>query len=358
MNNLIRKVPENRIVKNTDSILSVLKLMDATLRKLYIVCDNIGSYIGLVSMGDIQRAIIRNIALNESIGNILRKENRVASLGDSFSEIKQLMIEFRMEFMPVLNEEKQIIGIYLWEDLFPGVVKTSKKSINLPVVIMAGGQGSRLKPLTNILPKPLIPIGEKSIIETIMDSFYEYGCEDFYISLNYKADFTQDYINKYINQENKFRTHFFIETKPLGTAGSLHLLKDKIQSTFFISNCDIIIEQDYTEILNYHKQNKNELTVVAALRHYRIPYGTIESGESGELQQLNEKPELTFKINSGLYILEPHLLAEIPTNEFFHITELIEKIIGRKGKVGVFPVPEGAWKDIGEWEEYLKYYKQ
>ncbi len=142
--------------------------------------------------------------------------------------------------------------------------------------------------------------------------------------------------------------------EPLGTAGSLYLLKGKINNTFFISNCDIIIEEDYGEIYNYHKKNQNELTIVAALKHYAIPYGTLETGDNGILQKLHEKPELVFKINSGMYILEPHLLKEIPENKIFHITKLIENIKKRGGKVGVFPVSENSWKDIGEWSAYLK----
>jgi NDP-sugar pyrophosphorylase family protein len=144
----------------------------------------------------------------------------------------------------------------------------------------------------------------------------------------------------------------------MGTAGSLSLLKNKINKTFFVSNCDIIIEQDYSEILNYHQENKNEITVVAALKNYPIPYGIIESGEFGQLLELKEKPEITFKINSGMYILEPHLLKEIPSGSFFHITQLIEKIKRRNGKIGVFPVSEKSWIDMGELDTFTKHLKQ
>ena len=142
----------------------------------------------------------------------------------------------------------------------------------------------------------------------------------------------------------------------MGTAGSMSLLKGKISETFFVTNCDILIEQDYSEILEYHKVNKNEITIVAALKHFPISYGTIETGENGKLKKLIEKPELTFKINSGMYILEPHLIDEIPVNEFFHITTLIEKVSNRGGNVGVFPVSEKSWKDVGNWSEIAAYY--
>ena len=142
----------------------------------------------------------------------------------------------------------------------------------------------------------------------------------------------------------------------MGTAGSLTLLKEIIHETFFVSNCDIIIEQDYSEILDYHREQKNLITIVAALKHYHIPYGTVETSENGRLVSLVEKPEITYKINSGMYILEPEVLNEIPENTFFHITHLIEKLLAKNEKVGVFPVSEKSWKDIGEWKEYLENY--
>ena len=215
---------------------------------------------------------------------------------------------------------------------------------------MAGGKGTRLKPLTNIIPKPLLPIGEKTILETIMDKFMDIGCSAFYLSVNYKADSIRHYFDTL--ERNNYTISYFKEDKPLGTIGSLFLLKRIINQTFFISNCDIIIEEDYSEIYKYHKANSNEITIVAALKHYPIPYGTIETGENGKLITLTEKPELTFKINSGMYILEPHLLLEIPNNSFYHITDLIEKVKKRKGQIGVFPVSEKSWKDIGNWSEY------
>jgi NDP-sugar pyrophosphorylase family protein len=199
------------------------------------------------------------------------------------------------------------------------------------------------------LPKPLIPLHEKSIIEEIIERFGEHGCQDFLISVNYKAALIEYYLK---SQNLNFNLKFFNEEQPMGTAGSLSLLKGKINETFFVSNCDILIEQDYSEILDFHQVNKNEITIVAALKHYPIAYGTIETGENGRLLKLVEKPELTFKINSGMYILEPHLLNEIPENLFFHITNLIEEILKRKGNIGVFPVSEKSWKDIGSWEEY------
>lgn len=331
------------------TILSSLKKMDEVGKKLLIVFGS-EKYIGLLSIGDIQRAIINDIDLNTPISDIIRKDYIIAKPEHSIEEVKKMMLSIRAEFMPVVSEEGKLVNVVFWEDLFGAEEIAPVNQFNLPVVIMAGGFGTRLKPLTNVLPKPLIPIGEKTMIEEIFDRFSIHGCTDFFISVNYKAELIEYYLR---NQNLPFNLDFFKENKPMGTGGSLALLKNKIKQTFIVSNCDILIEQDYFEILEYHRKNKNEITIVAALKHYPIPYGIVETGDNGQLLDLKEKPELTFKINSGMYILEPHLLSEIPEDEFFHITQLIEKVKNRSGNVGVFPVSEKSWKDVGLLSEYI-----
>jgi NDP-sugar pyrophosphorylase family protein len=249
--------------------------------------------------------------------------------------------------MPVLDNDFNLVDVIFWEDIV-GSKSFLSDVVCIPVVIMAGGKGTRLKPLTNILPKPLIPVVDKAIIEDIMDQFVKTGCHDFYISVNYKAKMVKDYLNSLNNPA--YRIHYFQEEKPLGTAGSLYLLSDKLSSTFFVTNCDIIIKQDLAEVYKYHKDNQNDITIVAALKRYQIPYGTIKSGIDGILTSLSEKPELTFKINSGVYILEPQILSLIPKDQVFHITDLISKIKRKKGRVGVFPISEKSWHDYGLFE--------
>lgn len=339
---------EEIIVAPNASLLEGLKQMDTIRKKLLLVHDGV-KYIGLISVGDIQRAIINSIDLNSPVLSVIRNDNIIAHSNSTLDDIKKLMLAIRAEFMPVISNNNELINVYFWEDLFGKKEIAPANQFNLPVVIMAGGIGARLKPLTNVLPKPLIPIGDKTIVEEIFERFGKHGCNTFYISVNYKAELIEYYL---INQKLPYAIHFFKEETPMGTAGSLSLLKGMIKKTFFVSNCDILIDQDYSEILNYHKTNNNEITLVAALKHYPIPYGTVETGENGQLINLIEKPELVFKINSGMYILEPHLLDEIPNNQFFHITQLIENIKNRNGNVGVFPVSEKSWTDIGNWEEY------
>ena len=341
---------KERTIAYNATIIEALKRMDELDKKLLIVMHG-NIFYGLVSVGDLQRAIIQNKALDTRISEVIRKNVRIASPDDDFESIKKMMFDFRMELCPVVNHKNRIVEVHCWENVFLDKELQPKRQFNLPVVIMAGGFGTRLKPLTTVLPKPLIPIGDKTIIEQIFQRFNYHGCNNFFISVNYKSELIEYYLS---SQNLPYQIDYIQEYKPNGTAGSLSLLKDKITGTFFVSNCDIIIEQDYSEILEYHYNNKNDITVVAALKHYRIPYGTIETSENGKLEKLSEKPELTFKINSGMYILEPNMLKEIPENEFFHITDLIEKVKNAGSKVGVFPISEKSWKDIGEWDEYLK----
>lgn len=339
-------------IESKSSILSALKQMDAVKHRLLIVTDG-GSFRSMLSIGDIQRAIIRGVAMENPIAGILRDKTNVASIHDSREEVEKYVKERKTEFMPIIDDEGNIVDVLFWDELFKSDVIHRSAEFNLPVIIMAGGKGTRLRPLTNVLPKPLIPIGEQTIMEDIMDRFVECGCHEFYISVNYKADI----IKRYISNLDKPQYHitYFQEDKPLGTAGSLHLLKDKIDDTFFVSNCDIIIEEDYGEILKYHRENHNEITVVAAIKNMAIPYGTLETREEGLLSDIKEKPEYTFKINTGMYILEPGLINEIPQNEFYHITFLIEKLMKEGRRVGVYPINEGSWTDVGNWNEYLKF---
>lgn len=351
MNN--KKSIEFVLISSDDTLLQALKCMDNRKLKLLVIIDDKDRYLNLLSIGDIQRSILQNISLETKIKNIEIEKKIVAYDTWTEKQIKNFMLKIRTEFMPVLNQEHHIIKIYFWNDFFnePQFIESIKK-IDIPVVLMAGGKGTRLKPISNIIPKPLVPIGDVTIIEEIIGRFKRAGCTNYFISVNYKEKMIASYLND-VDIKN-VSLNFIKEEKPLGTAGSLSLLKGKINTTFFISNCDILIDQDLVEIFEYHKKNKNEITMVSALKHISIAYGTIETGEDGILETMVEKPELTFKINTGVYILEPELIDEVPNDKFYHITELIEQVKNRGGRVGVFPISEKSWLDIGEWPEYIK----
>lgn len=340
----------DRIIPPSMSLLVAMKQMDEIKVKILLVFSD-DRFEGLVTIGDIQRAIIKNIDLKEPVGRILNKNKVYGYLSEGVDSIKEKMRNMRAELMPILDDEGDLVDVWFWSDLFKKSDLSQREKINLPVVIMAGGKGTRLKPITNVIPKPLVPIGDKTILETILDQFEEIGCTKFYMSVNYKADIMKYYLGQL---EHKYDIEFFQEDKPLGTIGSVSLLKGKITTPFFVSNCDSINEQDYRDVYDYHISNHNDLTIVTMVKSFKIPYGVIETGEDGLMVSLSEKPELTYQVNTGVYILNPNCIDEIPEGEFFHITHLMEKIKARGGRVGCFPVSEHAWKDMGEWSEYLK----
>jgi dTDP-glucose pyrophosphorylase len=342
------------IIDVNNNIMNALKAMNNSSMNLLVIVEK-EKFIGLLSIGDIRRAILKNIDLNKvKISTILRDDILIAKSNESLESIKETMLKELIICMPVVDENNNLENIYYWDELFSD--KKELESMNVDVVIMAGGKGTRMKPLTNIIPKPLIPIGEKPIIEIIIDNFMKHNVSDFYISVNYKAKMIEEYLKT--KESEQCMLTYFTEDKPLGTIGSLYLIKEKLERTLFVSNCDIIIDEDYADILQYHRENGNDLTIVSAIKHLSMPYGVMETGEDGVLLNMSEKPEYSFQINTGMYLLEPSILKEIPDNEFYHITDLIEKIKGT-GKVGVFPVAEKSWHDIGQWKEYqetLTYY--
>ena len=332
------------------SLLDAMKLMDETkVKTLFVLKED--SFEGIVTLGDIQRAIINNIALTEPVSRILDRNKIYGYITEGEDSIKEKMRRMRAEAMPILDEQGNLVDVWFWKDLFNKADLSQREKIDLPVVIMAGGKGTRLKPLTNVIPKPLVPVGDKTILEVIMDQFEAIGCTKFYMSVNYKSDLLRYYLDQL---EHRYDVEFFEEEQPLGTIGSVSLLKDKITTPFFVSNCDSINEQDYRDVYDYHCNNHNDMTIVTMVKSFKIPYGVIETSEDGLMTNLREKPDLTFQVNTGVYILNPECIDEIPEGEFFHITQLMERIKARGGRVGCFPVSEHAWKDMGEWPEYLK----
>ncbi len=341
---------EKRSIASSESLLFALKMMDAQRVKMLFVFEK-EHFVSILTIGDIQRAIVNNVALDTSIARVVDRNKKFARIGEARDGIREKMLRLRAECMPVLDGQGELIDVIFWRDLFEKEVTDLRPKINLPVVIMAGGKGTRLKPITNVIPKPLVPVGDKTILEVIMDQFESIGCHKFYMSVNYKADMMKYYLSQL---DHQYDIEFFVEDKPLGTIGSVSLLKGKITTPFFVSNCDSINEQDYRDVWDYHVSNHNDMTIVTMVKSFKIPYGVIETGENGLMTALKEKPEQTYQVNTGVYILNPELIDEIPEGEFFHITHLMEKVQARGGRVGCFPVSEHSWKDMGEWPEYLK----
>ena len=340
------------MIKYGFRIKDALKQLEETERKTLFVVDDENRLIGTLTDGDIRRWILSEGSLDGMVESVCNTQPYVVCENYDPEQIKQVMLDKKIGCIPVVNDRREIIEVLFWENLFgEALARKPAKPLGLPVVIMAGGKGTRLDPFTKILPKPLIPLGNKTVIEIIIDSFVDCGIDKFYISVNYKSKIIKSYFEEL---EPSYAVEYIHEDQPLGTAGSLRNLSGKLDSSLIVTNCDIIIKADYYDIVEYHAINDNDITLVASLKNYNIPYGVCEIENGGTLKCITEKPEYSFLVNTGLYVLKPETLELIPENEFFHITQLIEKVKETGGKVGVYPISDKSWIDTGEWAEYKK----
>lgn len=333
---------EELILDKNNSILKVLEHINKNGKGIIFITDK-GKFAGVVTDGDIRRFLLSGGTTSEKVENLLNTESHYLYLNHDISK-KVYLNKNNISSVPIVNFSNEISEIY-FED---GTCLYPEKSLQIPVVIMAGGKGSRLFPYTQILPKPLIPIGNLTITEHIINNFKQFGCQEYHMIVNYKKEFIKTYFR---TNDEKYGINFIDETEFLGTAGGLKLLKNVINSTFFMSNCDVLIEGNYSEMLDYHIQNKNIITLICANKQVHIPYGTVETDINGIAKRFTEKPEIFIKTNTGMYIIEPDFLNEIPDNTFIHITDVIKKCIAKNLRVGTFMVDEDSWMDMGQINE-------
>lgn len=330
------------MIEPTYTVVDAIKKIDSNAKGIVYVCES-DILCGTVTDGDVRRHILNEGSVNDNV-TVIMNNNPLFCYTDELEMAYEKMHDKHIRSIPVLNEKKQIVDIIFADD----VQEPDKCQLNIPVVIMAGGKGTRLYPYTQILPKPLIPIGEKTITEHIMTRFEEYGCKHFDMIVNYKKHFIKSY---FLDNENAVDVDFIEETEFLGTGGGLRLLEGRFEGTFFMTNCDILIEEDYAKISEYHKKNKNVITMVCAEKNMVIPYGTVEVSEAGQAVALKEKPSLSFITNTGFYVIEPEFLSMIPENTFIHITDVIQNCIDTGKNVGVYKISEEKWLDMGQMEE-------
>ncbi|CAH2211892.1 nucleotidyltransferase family protein [Tepidibacter aestuarii] len=336
---------QDLFIDETMTIKEALKKLDETAKKILIVTEY-NKLKAVITDGDIRRWILRSGDLSKTVSLIMNKKPVFLTIGNEHLAEK-LMKEKFIESIPVVNKNKEVVNVIFWNEKFKDRLNYFNKIQN-PVVIMAGGKGTRLYPFTKIFPKPLIPIGEIPIVERIMNRFREYGCDDFYLTVNYKKNMIRAYFNEL---KKDYKINYVEEERPLGTGGSLHLLKGKINNTFFVSNCDILIDGNYSDMLRFHKENKNKITMITSLKHYAIPYGVIKLNEDETIKNIVEKPEYDFLVNTGMYILDPETIEDVPENDFYHITDLINYYIKKGEKVGAYPVSDKSWLDMGQFKE-------
>ena len=339
-----------------NSLRQAMRQLEETEKKILFVINEGERLVGTITDGDIRRWILSDGNIGDTVESACNKTPLTISDGLDIDEVKKLMIEKKINCIPVVTKDQHIIDVLFWDRVFRDTPEVKQKSkLDIPVVIMAGGKGTRLDPFTNILPKPLIPIGDKSVLEVIIDSFLDYEIEQFYLSVNHKAKIIKSYFEE-LNPP--YSLQYIDEEKPLGTAGSLKYLEGKFSGSFIVTNCDIIIKTDYDELYSYHISKDNDITVVASVKNYNIPYGICEIKNGGALTNLKEKPEYNFLVNTGMYVVKPEVLRYIPEDTFFHFTDLINAVQKNIGKVAVFPINENGWLDTGEWAEYKKTIEQ
>ena len=346
---MIEKIKKYQVIEKT-LIRGAIKQMDKGGMGFCVCVDNNEKVIGVISDGDFRRAILKGIQLDEPIENIMNQDFLYVNKNFKQREIDEIFTGDFARHVPVIDNGK-LLDI-ITEESFYGIKREKRKpSLNNAVVIMAGGKGTRLDPFTRILPKPLIPLGDEPIIKVIMDEFVSYGMKEFHVTLNDKSRMIKSYFH---DHDSEYNLNFIEEGKPLGTAGSLKLLQRKLKNPFFVTNCDIIIKSDYEKIFKFHQERNNALTLVGSMQHHTVPYGVCEIENGGDLIRIYEKPEYDFLTNTGLYILDQDVLNFIPDNTYFDMTDLIATIQDDGLRVGVFPISEKSWIDVGQWEDYNK----
>ena len=334
------------------TIKQAFRAISKTGEKCLIIVDKNKRLLGTLSDGDLRKAILRGSRVSDPIEGIYREKPTVFLAGEySKNEVKETFLKNKFDLIPIVNHENIVVDVLLWRETFSNDEQKTHKKLNVPVVIMAGGKGTRLEPFTKVLPKPLIPINDKPVIEHILGCFTDVGVNTFILTINYKASIMKAFFEEL---KPDFSIDFVEEQKPLGTAGSLRFLKNRFDTPFFVTNCDIIINLDYSSLFDFHVKNGYEITLVASAKEYTIPYGTCDLNGEGHLSHINEKPKLDFLINAGLYVLNPAVLNLIPENTFYHITHLIKDAKSQGLRVGVFPVDDDDWIDVGQWAEYNK----
>jgi len=341
---------KNIIIQPSITIRQAMKNLSESGQKCLVIANEEKFLLGTLSDGDLRKAILKGAAMGDSIKNIYQQKPTVLIEGQySLPEAKKLFLKHNFDLIPIVNAKGMFEDVLFLESVLKGRDVQEKKKLEVPVIIMAGGRGTRMEPFTKILPKPLVPLHEKPIIEHIIQRFTDFGCHEFHLTVNYKGRILKAYFEEL---QPDYEIHFVEEQEPLGTAGSLRFLDGKFNQSFFVTNCDIIIKADYHSLYEFHQKGGYDISLVASAKEYIIPYGTCELNGEGNLSYIKEKPHYDFLINTGLYILNPDVLKLIPKNKFYHITQLIEEAKNRGKKVGVFPIDDNDWIDVGQWAEY------
>lgn len=323
------------------TIREVMTTIDTTMLQIALVVDENGHLLGTVTDGDIRRAILRGNGLDAEIAKFMNA-NPITALVDEDPGIWQrTMLRHSLRHLPLLDSNGCMADFICLEP-------PKEPSRDNPVVIMAGGLGTRLRPLTEQKPKPLLTVGNKPILETIIENFVSQGFHRFYVCINYRGEMIRDYFGD--GSKWGASITYIEENTRLGTAGALSLITDKIELPFFVMNGDLLTKVDFVRLAEFHKHQQNMITMCIREYRYQIPYGVVQLNNH-KILELREKPIQYYQVNAGIYMLEPKLLANIPENQYYDMTTLIETLINRNAAVGSFPLRE-YWMDVGRIEDF------
>jgi dTDP-glucose pyrophosphorylase len=334
------------IIKDHQRLDKVIRKMDSTKIDFCICLDKFNKILGTLTHGDIAKFIVKNHKTKIEVINSVNK-NFVSINSFNKKRIDKIFKKILISKIPIIRKGK-ILKVVSRDDFY----NTNKNQLkNNSVVIMAGGKGVRLDPFTKIMPKALLPINDEPVVLKIVKNFLKYGVNDFFISINHKSQI----IKNFFSQEKKnYNLNFIEEKKPMGTAGSLSLINKKITTPFFVINCDVLLDVDLNKVLKWHNLHKSDLTIVAAIKNFAVPYGVLKLNNKFDLNSIDEKPNYNFFVNTGLYLFNAEVLQLIKKNKFLDMNQFIQKLIQKKKKIKIFSVSENNWYDVGNWTEYFR----
>lgn len=332
------------IIHASRPIVEALKIIDESALQIALVTDNDGRLIGVVTDGDIRRAMLKGVALTEAVQLIMYRDFTVVNPSTSREEILALMKDRDLRQIPVIDESGRVVDLKIMLDM----IRPSEKE-NW-VIIMAGGLGKRLQPLTNDCPKPLLMVGNKPILQTVIENFLAQGFKKFYISINYKGEMIESFLGDGAKWGADIR--YLREAKMMGTAGSLGLLPAKPEESFIVMNADVLTKINFQSLLDFHMSNAAAATMGVREYNFELPYGVV-TADHHRLIEIREKPTQNFIVNAGIYVLEPIILDLVSSGAFLDMTELFKIIIARGYETAVFPIHE-YWIDIGLMNDLQK----
>ena len=334
---------KNTILKMTDTMEVAVKILNQESLRIVMVVDDEERLIGSITDGDIRRGLIRQLPMNTALAEIMHKKPIVTLVGDDKSNILRKMKELDLLQIPIVDSDGRVTGLETFQNLL------EKKKFNNPVLLMAGGFGKRLAPLTNNTPKPLLKVGDKPILENVINQFIDAGFYNFYISTHYRAEMVQEYFGDGSNLNVSIR--YIYENEPLGTAGSLGLLPDNLPKLpILMMNGDLLTKVDFKELLRFHLQEGEDVTMCVREYDFQIPYGVVET-DGKHVTSIEEKPVHRFFVNAGIYVLNPSMLDMVDGKSYLDMPKLLEQKMRESGKISMFPVHE-YWLDIGQIKQF------